>query len=250
MNSIDRRSFLQKAGLASAGAGAVWVAPSVLGSTSAFAASSPATCPTNASLAFVAGKATTSPPGWPTGDGNGINTNAVANNGWAFTAASMSGDHALGVFAGYHAPPPNVPQFVVERNPSTTNISSAKVTYTHTLGPLSTTTAYTFSSQIFSVLTNQYTQLLDVQILNSAGTVVATLGRYRTDSSTPANNSAYTLLPSAWTTYSWNFTPATAGTYQFRFSFAFTTAGSGANTGNNNGAGDDIAVTAPTVVCA
>jgi hypothetical protein len=40
VEQVDRRQFLQKAGVAGAAAGAVWVAPSVLGSSSAFAAGS------------------------------------------------------------------------------------------------------------------------------------------------------------------------------------------------------------------
>lgn len=249
---------MQTGVVASGALGAAWVAPSVLGSSSAFAATSPSTCPPDTSLAFVAGKAN-GPGGYPTGNGNGVSGNATNNNGWEFTQANMTGTDALGVFAAYHAPPPNVPQFVVERNPSTTNIGTAKVTYTHTLGPLATTTTYTFSSQIIGVKTNQYTELLDVQILDASNNVVATLGRYRTDSSTTTNNATYTLLPSSgtpqnpiaiWTPYSWTFTPGTAGTYKIRFSFTFTAAGSGANTGGNNGVGDDIAITAPTVACA
>lgn len=251
MSEIDRRRFLQTGAVASGALGAAWVAPSVLGSSSAFAATSPSTCPSDTSLAFVAGKAN-GPGGYPTGNGNGISATAASNNGWTFAQASMTGNDALGVFANYHAPPPGVPQFVVERNPSTSNISGATVTYTHTLGPLATTTTYTFTSQIYSVLTNQYTQLLDVQILNAAGTtVVATLGRYRTDSSSTANNAAYSLLAAnTWSTKTWTLNPNTAATYQIRFQFTFTAAGQSANTGTNNGVGDDIAITAPTVACA
>lgn len=40
MSSIDRRKFLQRAGVASAAAGTLWVAPSVVGSSAAFAAGS------------------------------------------------------------------------------------------------------------------------------------------------------------------------------------------------------------------
>ena len=40
MDQVDRRQFLQKAGVAGTAAGAVWVAPSVLGSSSAFATGS------------------------------------------------------------------------------------------------------------------------------------------------------------------------------------------------------------------
>ncbi len=40
MDHVDRREFLQKTGVATAAAGAVWAAPSVLGSTTAFAAGS------------------------------------------------------------------------------------------------------------------------------------------------------------------------------------------------------------------
>ena len=246
--NLDRRQLIKSAAAAGAATGAVWVAPSVLGSSSAFAASSPGTCPSDVSLAFVAGKTVTP---YPTGNGNGIDSNSANNNGWVVTQTRMSGTDALGVFTNYHAPPPNVPQFVVEKNPNTSYISTANVTYTHSLGPLSTATTYTFTSQIFSVDSNQYTQLLDVQILNSGGTVVATLGRYRTDSSTATNNTNYSLLSaSTWGSYGWTFHPGTAGVYQIRFLFSFTAAGTGANTGSNNGVGDDIAITAPTVTCA
>ena len=40
MQQVDRRQFIQKAGVAGAAAGTLWVAPSVLGSSSAFAAGS------------------------------------------------------------------------------------------------------------------------------------------------------------------------------------------------------------------
>lgn len=242
-SDVDRRRFLQTTGVAAAATGAAWVAPSVLGTSSAFAAGS--NCPQNSTLAFVSGMTVTP---YPTGNGNGISGTPANNNGWAFAQANMTGTDALGVFANYHAPPPNVPQFVVERNPNTGSLSGASVTYTHALGTLSSTTTYTFSSQTFSVKTNQYTQLLQVQILNAGGTVVSTLGSYRTDSSN--SHDSYSLLSTSWTTQTWNFKPSSTATYQFRFTFTFDTPGTGADTGGNNGVGDDIAVTAPTVTCA
>ncbi len=45
-NAIDRRRFLQRAGIAAGATGAVWAAPSIIGSNSAFAVgSNPALCP-------------------------------------------------------------------------------------------------------------------------------------------------------------------------------------------------------------
>lgn len=253
---VNRRELLTRAAAAGAVTGAAWVTPSVLGSAAVFAAASPHTCPSDESLAFVAGKPTVNPPGWPSGYGNGVDGNPANNNGWVFTEAGLDGDDALGVFTGYHPGP--VPQFVVERNPRNTgtqnnpNVSGALVTYTHTLGPLWDATTYTFTSDIYSVDTNYYPQLLDVQILDSSDNVVATLGRYRTDP-TPANNGTHTMLtPDTWTTYSWTFNPATDGTYQIRFRFTFTNFATGGSNNNASNArvGDDIAVTAPTVTCA
>ena len=40
MSGLDRRDFVKKAGLGAAGAGALWVAPSVLGYNAAFAGTS------------------------------------------------------------------------------------------------------------------------------------------------------------------------------------------------------------------
>lgn len=251
MSDIDRRRFIRQAGVASAAAGAVWAAPTVLGTSTAFADTSPGTCPPSESLAFVPGAPNPGGSEWPTGDGNGVSANPGGNNGWVFTQAGLAGTDALGVFTSYHPGP--VPQFVVERNPSTSNIGGAQVTYTHTLGPFWDQTTYTFASQIYSVRTNQYTQLLRVQILDAGGNPVQVLGQYRTDTTNVAGTWT-PLTHASWGNYTWTFHPAVSATYQFQFQFIFSTGGAyvnGNNTqgGTGNGVGDDIAVSAPTVAC-
>lgn len=247
MIDIDRRRFLRQAGVASAVAGAAWVAPTVSGSTNAFAATSPGTCPSSDDIAFVPGISGSTGGTGNVGNGYGVSSNPADNNGWVFTAAGMTGGDGLGVFSDFYTQVGTLPpQFAVQRNPATNNIGAAKVTYTHGLGPLSTATTYTFSSQIFSVNSNQYTQLLRVLILDTNSNVVETLGQYRTDT-TNASGSWTLLTNNTWVPYTWTFHPADAATYQISFEFTFTTGGS---FGGSNRVGDDIAVTSPAVSCA
>ncbi len=65
MNELDRRQFVKKAGIGAAGAGALWVAPSVVGYNTAFAGTS---CLQKDTLDWTAtpGAVGSTPP--PTGD--------------------------------------------------------------------------------------------------------------------------------------------------------------------------------------
>lgn len=238
---------MQKAGMATAATGAVWAAPSVLGSSLAFAGAS---CipPSATFMSFVSGAAT---PGSGTnnnGNGSGVNkTTPSSNNDWTFTAAGMTGSDKLGVFSGY-GPAPD--RFVVERNPGST-LGSAKVTYTHSLGTLTAGRTYTFSFNTYIRTVNQYDEVMAVKILKSPSTPVMT-ATYTTQTS-GTFPTGYIPLGSDGTNTTWTmvYTVPTGGTgtYSFQYVFTFTNLTPVVPPLTANGVADDIGVTAPTVTC-
>ncbi len=229
MVTVDRRQFLKRAGVAGAGAGAVWVAPSVLGTDAAWAAAS-GPCGTLPNLNMVT---------------PGTSTTPANNNGWIYSATNMvtTGTDALGVVTNWYALPLG---FVVERNPVTPTVTNALVTYTHPLGTLVGGRTYTFSYSTLARTVNEYTQNMKVLIINTAtSAVVATLAIYTT-STTPVageiqlpDDMLQSQTPVSFTA------PAGGGTYSLQFNFTFLLPGVG-----TNGVGDDIGVSPPTITCA
>lgn len=237
MTQVDRRAFLQKAGIAGAATAGIWAAPSVLGSHFVAAAGS-GPCGTLPSLAFVPGikvKQKTDNTG-NGGNGAGVSSTASANNNWIFTASHMTGSDLLGVFSNYGD---SQDRFVVERNPAVPLVGPW-VTYAHTLGSLFGGNTYSFAFSTYNRDVNQYTELMAVQVVK--GTVVTTLATYTTGGA----GSGQTALTPDGAVQNWtvSFTPpAGGGIYTFQYVFSFTDPSSG------NGVGDDIGVTAPVISC-
>jgi hypothetical protein len=223
MSSVDRRQFLKRAGVAGAGAGAVWVAPSVLELDAAWAAPS-GPCATLPSLTMVTPGTSASP---------------ASNNGWIYSATGMGGGGGLGVENGWYG---QSTRFVVEANPNQP-VTSALVTYTHPLGALAGGRTYRFSYQTYARTINQYPQVLTVQIVNTTtGAVVANVGTYATKTGVTGATLLADSTNQSQTGTNWTV-PAGGGSYSLQYQFTFLDAASG------NLVADDIGDTAPFTFC-
>lgn len=224
MSTIDRRKFLTRTGGTAAVAGAAWVAPSIVGTSVAWAAG---TCP--------------GPPlnSFPTSNG------ATNSNGWQRTITAgtfetgnpFSGTHGfLGIKPNYNGV---APAFVCENDPSALTGGVATVTYSTTFTATAGQT-YQFSFNSFSITANPVTQsfrlLVDGQVLLQGDT----------DGGSGGGKSF--AGAQTWTTPNvLTYAPATSGTKSFVFEFSLKTARTG---DGKTTAGDDIGVSVPSVTCA
>ena len=228
-DQVDRRQFIQRAGVASAAvAGTAWVAPVVLDTNTAWAVGS---CPA------------------PT---MGLGTTTGAN-GWVLTAAGMvsntagAGNSGNGGWLGVTQYPTTgtTNRMTVERDPITSALAGAIVTYDLAVA-LTSGNHYVFSYSTYVRNVNQYTQHLAVQV-GTGGTgasfvLSSTLATYATQTT-----AGQTLLgpDQAVQTFTSTFVAPSTGTFIFRYRFTFGTE----NENSANGVADDIGVTGPTVTC-
>ncbi len=221
MSTIDRRKFLTRTGGTAAVAGVAWVAPSILGTSVAWASG---TCPDTGIQPFPTTAPTTNSNGW----------NRTITAGTFEPTNPFTGTHGyLGIKPNYNG---IQPAFVCENDPTALAGGVATVTYATTFAATAGQT-YQFTFSSFSVTANpvpQYFRLIvDNQVLMQGNTDGGSGGG---KSFTGAQTwTAPNVLA---------YAPATSGTKTFVFEFSLKTARTSGST-----AGDDIGVSQPTVIC-
>jgi len=224
MTGLDRRKFLKRAGVATAGTGALWVTPSVLGLDQAFAVAS-------CKVPTLTGWAATQVGAWQGGSG------------------SFAGFAAGALGAPYNTAPFNTgtqPTFLSEQDPPAATYVYATVvgSYTSAAFALSANSTYTFTYNIRARDTQNHvaTQQVEVQWATSTAGPWTTIGMpFQSTLHAGSPRDVRTDVTGATAL----LTTTTAATVFLRFAFSFQgTIGTA-----NNARANDIAVTLPIVTC-
>ncbi len=239
MEQVDRRKFIQKAGVAgAAAAGTAWVAPVVLGTSSAWAWGS---CAATIST-FPSTNANTNSSGWT----------RTVTAGTFTTGNPFSGNNGLlGISPAYLGLA--APVFLSEDDPTALTGGIATLTYATSIG-VTSGFFYRFTFKAVATAINAGAQILDVIV----GGV--TLGTYTTDSTSTLGGAGRTLIPNgrpgaavpagsngsnqAPATYTVVYHATSSGTVQFVYQFTLNT-----NRNTANVPSDDIGVSSPTIEC-